>query len=163
MITFFYNRIFYDRQSYIWYYLEYISNRFNNDNAKGKGLARDWKGSCAQCWCGNKMYSLYIFSRGNMYKLNTFCHKKIPLPLTFLFFFWHQADSIKIPSQLIGYVCFHFLVLARHRHTDARIQLHRLTRANEYAAHGNIGSHAGGPGAGFQVEQLNIRRKRVAN
>ena len=58
---------------------------------------------------------------------------------------------------------FHFLVLARHRHTDARIQLHRLTRANEYAAHGNIGSHAGGPGAGFQVEQLNIRRKRVAN
>src|SRR6266446_3983669 len=58
---------------------------------------------------------------------------------------------------------FHFLVLARHRHASARIQLHRLTRANEYAAHGNIGSHAGGPSAGFHIEQLNIGCKRVAN
>ena len=56
-MTFSPNGIFYDRQSCTWYYLEYISNRFNNDNTKGKELARDWKGPCAQYWCRTKMYS----------------------------------------------------------------------------------------------------------
>src|SRR6185312_1966321 len=35
---------------------EHISKRFSGKD-KGKGLTRDWKGPCAQCWCGNKLYS----------------------------------------------------------------------------------------------------------
>jgi len=55
-MTFSPDGIEYDNQFCTWYYIEHISKWFGIKD-KNKGLARDWKGPCAQCWCGNNLYS----------------------------------------------------------------------------------------------------------
>src|ERR1700686_148794 len=58
---------------------------------------------------------------------------------------------------------FHLLALARQYDPRARFQRQRLAGANEAAAHGNVGSYAGGVRAGFEINELGIRGKRIAN
>src|SRR5260370_7851882 len=58
---------------------------------------------------------------------------------------------------------FHLLVLAYECNSQPGIGGERPARANERAAHGDIGCYAFRLCSAFQVEQLNICRKRIAN
>ncbi len=55
------------------------------------------------------------------------------------------------------------LILASQRDPDARAPRERLAGAHKKTPHGNVGGDAFGPRPGFQVHQLHIGGKRVAN
>src|SRR5712664_3374534 len=58
---------------------------------------------------------------------------------------------------------FHLLVLPRQGDSNAGVRSERPARADERAAHGNVGGNALCPGAGFHIQQHSVRSKRVAN